>query len=37
MINTPPIEDGYIAPPGGPGWGVEWDWKRFEFMTVAVY
>ena len=28
MANTPPIVDGHIAPPDGPGWGAEWDWDR---------
>ncbi len=21
----------------GPGWGAEWDWDRFNAMTVEVY
>ena len=34
MVNTPPIANGYITPPEGPGWGAEWDWDRFNAMTV---
>ena len=36
MTNTPPIVDGHIVPPDGPGWGAEWDWERFAAMTVEV-
>ena len=37
MTNTPPIVDAHIAPPAGPGWGAEWDWDRFNAMTVEVH
>ena len=36
MTNTPPIVDGHILPPDGPGWGAEWDRDRFAAMTVQV-
>ena len=36
MVNKPPIEDGHIAPPDGPGWGAVWDTDRFDAMTVAT-
>ena len=36
MTNTPPIAEGHIAPSDGPGWGAEWDWDRFNAMTVEV-
>ena len=35
MVNKPPIEDGHIAPPGGPGRGVGWAMGGFDAMTVA--
>ena len=37
MTNAPPIVDGYIAPPDGPGWGAEWDWDKFAAMRVEVH
>ena len=37
MVNTPPIANGYITPPEGPGWGAEWDWDRFNAMTVEEH
>ena len=37
MVNTPRIVDGHIAPPDGPGWGAEWDWDRFDRMTVEEH
>jgi L-alanine-DL-glutamate epimerase-like enolase superfamily enzyme len=27
---------GEVSYPNGPGWGAEWDWKRFESKRVAV-
>ncbi len=27
---------GWVTPPKGPGWGTEWDWKRFENKRVAT-
>ena len=37
MLSTPVIEDGYITPSTEPGWGVQWDWDRFDHMTVEVH
>ena len=37
MVNTPRIADGHIVPPDGPGWGAEWDWDRFDAMTVEEH
>ena len=37
MTNTPPIADGHIAPPDGPGWGAEWDREKFSAMTVEEH
>ena len=37
MLNTPVIEDGCIIPSMEPGWGVQWDWDRFDHMTVEVH
>ncbi len=37
LTNTPPIVDGHIVPPDGLGWGAEWDWDRFDAMTVEEY
>ena len=37
MLNTPIIEDGHIIPSSEPGWGVQWDWHRFDHMTVEVH
>ncbi len=36
MLNAPLIEDGHLAPPDSPGWGAEWDEKRFQSLVVAV-
>jgi L-alanine-DL-glutamate epimerase-like enolase superfamily enzyme len=36
MVNAPLIVDGHIAPPAGPGWGAEWDEKRFQSLVVSV-
>jgi hypothetical protein len=36
MMNPPVPVDGHIAPPSGPGWGADWDWKRFDEKTVEV-
>ena len=27
---------GWVTPPKGPGWGTEWDWKRFKSKRVAT-
>ncbi len=37
MTNKPIVADGHLLPPDGPGWGAEWDWDRFNEMTVEVY
>lgn len=37
MTNRPVITDGHLIPPDSPGWGAEWDWDRFDKMTVGVY
>ena len=37
LLNAPVIEDGYLAPPDGPGWGAEWDEERFRSLVVAEY
>ena len=37
MTNTPPIADGHIVPPDGPGWGAEWDREKFSAMTVEEH
>jgi L-alanine-DL-glutamate epimerase-like enolase superfamily enzyme len=37
MINGPLIVDGHIMPPDGPGWGAEWDEKRFRARVVAEH
>ena len=37
MINKPIVTDGHLTPPDGPGWGAEWDWDKFDKMTVDVY
>ncbi len=36
LLNAPLIEDGCIAPPGGPGWGAVWDEDRIRSLTVAT-
>ena len=36
LLNAPLIEDGCIAPPGGPGWGAVWDEDRVGSLTVAT-
>ena len=36
MVNAPLIADGHIAPPDGPGWGAEWDEKRFQSLIVQT-
>jgi L-alanine-DL-glutamate epimerase-like enolase superfamily enzyme len=36
-LQNPPLADnGFIAPPPGPGWGAEWDWEYFAAKRVAV-
>ena len=37
MTNAPTVVDGHLSPPASPGWGAEWDWDRFDSMTVAVH
>ena len=37
ILNGPLIEDGYIAPPDGPGWGTEWDEDYFRARIVAEH
>jgi len=37
MLNGPLIVDGHIAPPDKPGWGAEWDEKKFRSRIVAEY
>jgi L-alanine-DL-glutamate epimerase-like enolase superfamily enzyme len=37
LLNGPLIVDGHIAPPELPGWGAEWDLKRFRARVVAEY
>jgi L-alanine-DL-glutamate epimerase-like enolase superfamily enzyme len=37
LLNAPIIEDGHLAPPDGPGWGAEWDERRFQSLVVAVH
>jgi L-alanine-DL-glutamate epimerase-like enolase superfamily enzyme len=37
LLNGPPIVDGHIAPPDGPGWGAIWDEARFRSRIVAEY
>jgi L-alanine-DL-glutamate epimerase-like enolase superfamily enzyme len=37
LLNGPPIVDGHIAPPDGPGWGAVWDEARFRSRIVAEY
>ena len=37
MIGTPVIEDGHLTPSTEPGWGVQWDWDRFDSLTVEVH
>lgn len=36
LLNPPLPAGGTIAPPGGPGWGAEWDRERFDSTRVAV-
>lgn len=35
LLNAPLIEDGCLTPADAPGWGAEWDEKRFESLVVA--
>ncbi|MBM3263082.1 MAG: hypothetical protein FJY97_06600 [candidate division Zixibacteria bacterium] len=37
LLNPPPVVDGHLTPPDGPGWGAEWDWDRFNHMTVETH
>lgn len=37
LMNAPLIEEGYIAPPDGPGWGAEWDEERFRSLVVEEH
>ena len=35
-LQNPPVpKGGVIRPPDAPGWGAEWDWKRFTRLRVA--
>ena len=36
-MNAPTVKDGYIAPPDGPGFGIEWDMKQFRRHLVEEY
>ena len=36
-MNAPVVKDGYIAPPDGPGFGIEWDMKQFRRHLVEEY
>lgn len=36
LLNPPVPVSGFIAPPCGPGWGAEWDWRRYRAKTRAV-
>ena len=36
LLNAPLIEAGHVAPPDGPGWGAEWDEKRFGSLVVST-
>lgn len=37
LINGRRIEDSYIAPPDGPGWGAEWDEEYFRSHIVTEH
>ena len=37
LLNAPPIQDGHIVPPDGPGWGAEWDEAKFQSLVVEVH
>ena len=37
LLNAPLIEDGHLSPPEGPGWGGEWDERRFNSLVVEEY
>lgn len=37
LLNGLVIEDGHVTPPAGPGWGAEWDEKRFQSLIVAEH
>jgi L-alanine-DL-glutamate epimerase-like enolase superfamily enzyme len=36
LMNPVRPQDGSVTYPDAPGWGAEWDWKRFEQKRVAV-
>jgi L-alanine-DL-glutamate epimerase-like enolase superfamily enzyme len=36
LLNPVRPENGRVTYPDAPGWGAEWDWKRFEKKRVAV-
>ena len=36
LLNPVRPQDGWVTYPDAPGWGAEWDWKRFEQKRVAV-
>ena len=35
MINPPRPIGGQMSPPGGSGWGAEWDWTYFRSKTIS--
>ena len=37
MLNPLTPVGGQIAPPAGPGWGAEWDWRYFRKKVVEEY
>jgi L-alanine-DL-glutamate epimerase-like enolase superfamily enzyme len=37
LLNAPPIKDGHIVPPDGPGWGAEWDEDKFQSLVVETH
>jgi L-alanine-DL-glutamate epimerase-like enolase superfamily enzyme len=36
MLSSPLVVNGCLTPPDGPGWGAEWDEKRFQSLVVSV-
>ena len=36
MMNAPLIIDGCIVPEDKPGWGAEWDEKKFDSLVVDI-
>lgn len=37
LLNAPLVQNGYVAPPDGPGWGAVWDEARFRSLIVAEH